>query len=147
MSVRPEVVLIFPVTAEGQVILVRQYKHGAGQILIEFPGGIFNSVDEPGEVAAARELAEETGYSAASLELLGTIWDDPAKQTNRIHLYLARDVVKTQEQDLDDIEAIEMLKVPLAEIQPMVMRGEISVSSSVNLAWLSLNTLKSDSQG
>jgi ADP-ribose pyrophosphatase len=141
VSVRPEVVLVFAVTEAEEVVLVRQYKHGSAQILLEFPGGIFKADEEDSAVAAARELQEETGYVAASWELLGTAWDDPTRQDNRIHFYLARGARLGGAQALDEHEEIEVVLVPLRKLKGMCLRGEICVTGSLGLAFLGLEAL------
>jgi ADP-ribose pyrophosphatase len=142
VSLRPEVVLIFALTAAAEVVLVRQYKHGAGEILVEFPGGTFLPDKESGQAAAARELSEETGYTAPELQLLGTAWDDPTRQNNRIHFYLARDARQTHAQALDEHEDIEVLHVPLHKLKSMCLSGELCVTGSLALAWLGLEALR-----
>jgi ADP-ribose pyrophosphatase len=142
VSLRPEVVLIFAISADEEVILVRQYKHGAGEILLEFPGGTFVGGSEASADAAARELAEETGYTASQMQFLGAVWDDPTRQNNRIHLYLARGARLTQAQDLDDHEDIEVVKVPLRRLREMCLRGDIAVTGSIALAFRAFEALR-----
>ncbi|MBO3271485.1 NUDIX hydrolase [Hymenobacter defluvii] len=140
VSVRPNVVLIFPLTADDEVLFVRQYKHAAAEILLELPGGVVDAHETEPLKAAARELVEETGY-AGDLTLLSEVIDNPTKDTNRIYFYLARNAHHVAEQHLDPTENIEVVRVPLAEIEGMVLRGEIKVSGSVALCLLALRTL------
>jgi 8-oxo-dGTP pyrophosphatase MutT (NUDIX family) len=132
VSLRPEVVLVFALTAENEVVLVRQYKHG----------GTFLPEEESGASAAARELIEETGFIADSFEFLGAAWDDPTRQNNRIHMYLARYASHAQAQDLDEHEDIEVVKVPLQQLKVMCISGEICVTGSLALAFKALNVLE-----
>jgi len=83
VNIRPDVVLVFPVTADDKVIMVRQYKHGAKEILLEFPGGIIDPGGELPQIAARRELREETGYSSTNFEALNVVYDNPTKDTIR----------------------------------------------------------------
>ncbi|MBW3128086.1 MULTISPECIES: NUDIX hydrolase [Hymenobacter] len=140
VSVRPNVVLIFPLTADDEVLFVRQYKHAAAEILLELPGGVVDAHETEHLQAAARELVEETGY-AGDLTLLSEVIDNPTKDTNRIYFYLARNAHHVAEQHLDPTENIEVVRVPLAEVEGMVLRGEIKVSGSVALCLLALRTL------
>lgn len=135
ISIRPEVVLVFPVTSKGEVVLVRQYKHGAGEILLEFPGGILNDPQEPPLEAARRELEEETGYQSETLHFLTTVWDDPAKQNNRLHLFLAEDCRLSGEQHLDTTEFIEVVHVPLEELRSQINDGLVKTGGAIALAW------------
>ena len=141
VSLRPEVVLIFAVTADDEVVMVRQYKHGAAAILLEFPGGTFLPATESSTAAAARELVEETGYSGTNLELLGNAWDDPTRQDNRVHMYLVRDAQRTKDQDLDENEDIEVVLIPLRKFKAMCLNGEICVTGTLATAFLGLNAL------
>lgn len=141
LSIRPEVVLIFPVTESGEVILVRQYKHGSQQILLEFPGGIFTDPNEDPLAAAARELAEETGYTSDRYRSLGQLWDDPAKQNNRLHLFLAEGARRTVETRFDETEFIELELVRLEDVPAMIADGRICTAGAVALAYRALQTL------
>lgn len=141
VSVRPNVVLTFPLTEDNHVIFVRQYKHAAGDIFIELPGGVVDEHETQPAEAAKREVLEETGYTSDEVELLLEVTDNPTKDTNRMYYFLARNVKKVAEQDLDDSEAIEVLKVPLHEVAGMILEGKINVSGSVALCLLALRKL------
>ena len=142
VSMRPEVALVMAVTADDEVVLVRQYKHGAGEVLLEFPGGVFRQEKEEPQAAAARELAEETGYTAVDWQALGATWDDPTRQDNRIHFFLARGAQRTQAQQMDENEDIEVVRVPLHRVMDMCVDGRVRVSGSIALAALGLAALR-----
>jgi len=141
VSVRANVALIFALTPDQQVVLVRQYKHGIGEILIELPGGMVDEHEHTPLEAARRELLEETGYTSDQFEQVAEVSDNPTKDTNRIHFFLARNARKVAEQDLDETENIEVLTVPLTQIEPMVLSGQIRVAGSVALCLLTLRKL------
>lgn len=141
VSVRPNVALTFPVTADDEVIFVRQYKHGVGRILLELPGGVVDADETEPLEAARRELLEETGYTADTLELLLDVYDNPTKDTDTIYFYLARNAHQVAEQDLDETENIEVVRVPLAEVEAHILRGDIRVAGSVALCLLALRRL------
>jgi 8-oxo-dGTP pyrophosphatase MutT (NUDIX family) len=141
VSVRPNVVLTFPVTEDGHVLFVRQYKHAAGDIFIELPGGVIDEHETDPLEAAKRELLEETGYASDDVEPMLQVIDNPTKDTNKIYYFLARNVRKIAEQDLDESEHIEVLKVPLQEVEQMVLSGQVNVAGSVALCLLALRKL------
>jgi ADP-ribose pyrophosphatase len=141
VSVRPDVVLTFPVTADNQVVFVRQYKHAAAAVFIELPGGVIDDHETNPLEAARREMLEETGYTSDDMELVLEVIDNPTKDTNRIYFYLARNARQVATQDLDESESIEVLHVPLHDVENMVLSGQINVSGSVALCLLALKKL------
>jgi ADP-ribose pyrophosphatase len=143
VSVRPNVVVIFALTDNDEVVLVRQYKHGVQQIVTELPGGVVDD-DEDFEEAARRELLEETGYSSHRFEKIATLFDNPTKDTNKINLYFAKDAKKKGEQALDENEEIEVHMVKKDLLQGKILSGEINVSGSVAGILLALNYLSNE---
>ncbi|MBI5490357.1 MAG: NUDIX hydrolase [Deltaproteobacteria bacterium] len=129
---------VIPVTQDGRVILIRQFRAGARQVTLEIPGGLV----EPGETpleAAKRELREETGYSAADWTPLGSVQPNPAIQGNRCHTFLARGAVPTGGLALEPMEDIEVEPVPLAAVPGLIARSEIEhtlVISAFVRMWL-----------
>jgi 8-oxo-dGTP pyrophosphatase MutT (NUDIX family) len=130
VSVRPEIAVVVPLTAAGEVVLVHQWKQGIREFMLEIPGGLVDDGESP-EEAARRELVEETGYAApAPLEPLG-VWElDPTKSSNRAHAFLARDVVRVGEPRPDPQEEIELVLLPLADAVAAVADGRISAVTS-----------------
>ncbi|EJF09092.1 NUDIX hydrolase [Pontibacter sp. BAB1700] len=141
VSVRPDVVLTFPLTEDGHVLFVRQYKHAAADIFIELPGGVIDAHETNPLEAAKRELLEETGYTTDDLEPVLQVIDNPTKDTNKIYYYIARNVREVAAQDLDESEHIEVLKVPLQEVEQMIMSGQVNVAGSIALCLLALRKL------
>ncbi len=124
---------VVPVTASGDLVLVRQYRAGLGALSLEIPGGIIDPGEAPVE-AARRELLEETGYQADAIEPLGIVSPNPAIQNNRCHLFLARDVRLERAPALDASENIEVLHVPVARLHALLDSGAIVHA----LAWCAL---------
>lgn len=115
---------VVPITENDEVVMVAQYRHGADRVMLETPGGMVDPGEDPA-VAAARELLEETGYRAASVERLGGVNPNPALFGNRLHLFLARDVVWQQAIQNSEREETSVELVPLREISERVLAGEI----------------------
>lgn len=139
--VRPDIALVFPVTPDQKVVLVRQYRHATEEILLELPAGSFNPELESPEIAAQRELEEETGYIANELIPLATLYDNPIKDTNKIHLFLAKDACPLGRRNLDITEEIELILVPINELISKIIQGEIQVSGTIAAIFLGINSL------
>jgi 8-oxo-dGTP pyrophosphatase MutT (NUDIX family) len=140
VSVRRDVVLIFALTPDLKVPLVCQYKHGVQKVLREIPGGYVDD-GESHLHAAKRELLEETGYSSDDMQLLAQVHGDPTKDTNTLHLYLAENALKIQDQALDHTEDITVELIPLKRVRKMLMAGEIHVAGSIATIYLALERL------
>jgi len=121
----PDWVNIVPVTDDGRVVLVRQYRAGMDAMTLEIPGGTMDEGETDPAVAARRELLEETGYTADDFLYLGRVVPNPAIQGNFCHFYLASGARPTGPQNLDPSEEISVEVVRLAEIRPMIDRHEI----------------------
>ncbi len=100
---------------ENFFIMVKQWRHGAGQLSIEFPGGVINAGEKP-ETGARRELLEETGYKAGKLVHLGSVFTNPAIMSNKIHFFAATDLINTKARQLDDDEYLDFLIEPVKKI-------------------------------
>ena len=92
MVEHPGASVVLAVDDEDRVLVVRQYRHPAGQRLVELPAGLLDQPGEDPEEAARRELVEETGYDAASWTRLASTYSSPGVTSEVIHLYLARDL-------------------------------------------------------
>jgi len=123
----PPWVNVIPLTAENQVVMIRQYRHGTGEVTLEIPGGLVEAQDTPIE-AARRELREETGYREDKIISLGDVHPNPAIQNNRCYTFLATNVYCAGRQELDDKEDIEVVTHALAEIPQLIREGVITHS-------------------
>ncbi len=118
----PGAVAVVPLLPNGRVVLVRQYRHAAGQALLEIPAGTLDQPGESLEAAATRELAEETGYQAAELRELVTFYTAPGFCTERITLFLATGLTRGDQSLMDD-EAISVEEIALADVPDLIARG------------------------
>ncbi|MDF1544825.1 MAG: NUDIX hydrolase [bacterium] len=139
---RPDYCVIFPITTDRKVVLVRQYRQGAGVVSLELPGGLFEPGESDPESVARRELVEETGYGKGKFRLIGTLFPNPAVQNNTAYCYLAEDVTITGEQNLDHNEDIEILLTPIEQLQEMLTRTEIKHAIHLGVMLMALNELK-----
>ncbi len=117
---------IVPVTPQGEIVLIEQYRHGSGEIEYEVPGGALNhgGKEDPKE-AALRELQEETGFTSSKLDLILSHRPNPALQNNSLHTYIAWDATLLGEQNLDPYEDIAVRAKTVAEVEAMIDQGKI----------------------
>jgi ADP-ribose pyrophosphatase len=127
----PNWVQVLAITPEDQVVMVRQYRHGCGEILLELPGGLIDKGDDNSEKSVERELLEETGYAAEEYVLLAETYPQPAVLSNTGSTYLARNVRKIADPQPDAAEDIEVCLVNLEGIPDMIRKGEIVNSQSI----------------
>jgi len=107
--VHPGASAILPIVEPGKILMVRQYRHPVGEVLLEIPAGTLKPGEDP-MACAARELEEETGYRAGKLAHLATIYPAPGYSSEILHIYLARDLrrgVQAPEMN-EDISIVEM---------------------------------------
>ncbi len=117
---------IVPVTSEGMMVLVKQYRHGAGAAFLEIPGGSTDGRNnEDPKVAGERELLEETGYKPREMIYCGYHYPNPALQNNRMHTFLALGCEKVADQSLDPFEDLTVELKSVADVFGMWMRGEL----------------------
>lgn len=126
----PDWVNVVPVTTEGRIVLVRQFRYGTNDFSLEVPGGVIESGEDP-VVAGVRELTEETGYAGGHARLLGSVHPNPAIQSNRCHAVLVDGVSLSQPLDWDADEEIETLTASLEEVLAWVKEGKITHSLSL----------------
>jgi 8-oxo-dGTP pyrophosphatase MutT (NUDIX family) len=119
----PPWVNVVAITEDDQVVLVRQYRHGAGQVHFEIPAGITDPDDLSLESAARRELLEETGHEGGVWSPLLTVSANPALQNNLTHTFLAEGVRKTRDPHLDANEDLRVHVVSLAEVERLIETG------------------------
>lgn len=129
---------IVPRTKSGELVMIRQFRHGKGGDVLEIPGGLIDPGEDP-QRAAERELLEETGYRGR-LRLLGQANPNPALFTNTLYTYLAEDCEQVAEIDNDAVEETIVELVPEAELPARVQAGEVDHALVLTaLYWLHLH--------
>lgn len=141
----PDWVSVVARDQDGQFILVKQYRHATREVHLEIPGGGVHKNERP-EVSAQRELREETGYSAKTLQHLSSQFPNPAIQDNKVHVYLADNCEYQGPQELDEYEDIEVVKMSLTEVEQAIKDSKINHTISVAALMIALRHVKSSNK-
>ncbi|WP_263770552.1 NUDIX hydrolase [Propionivibrio soli] len=126
------VAMVIPVLPTGEIVLVRQYKHGIGEITIEFPAGRIES-DQTPEMAAHAELRQETGLKAGSLEPIGEFFPAPTKDSTRVFGFVATECVFSEKQDFDQTEDIDVIRADSRQLDQWIREGKVASSDTIAL--------------
>jgi ADP-ribose pyrophosphatase len=131
---------VFALTPQNEAVLVRQFKYGIGRIILELPSGFIDEGEAPRD-AAIRELAEETGYVADSIDFVRTLVADPTNSMMLMHLFIARGACPRVSQKFDVTEQIEVELVSLDRLREHLRSGEIESATQVAAIYTVLETL------
>ena len=131
----PDWAVVAPVTAAGELVLVRQFRFGAQQLSLELPGGVIERGEDPAR-AAVRELVEETGYRGGEAEVLGWVHPNPAIQSTRAHLIVVPDVQLAESTDWDADEELSLTLAPIDDVLAMGRSGQITHALMLNMLFL-----------
>lgn len=134
-------VIVFPVTEDGELVLVRQYKHGARKVLLELPVGRIEKSDRNTRAAALRELREETGYAPGRMALTRTFQIFSTSSTGKFWLYVARGCRRVGEPLDTPKEITDVVRVPLARVRALVRAGKIASLVHVGAIYAALDRL------
>ena len=137
----PDCVAIVPVDAQGNVLLVRQYRHATGKELLEIPAGGIDPGEDP-ETAVRREMSEETGFSPRTVKRLGGFYSSPGFCTEYLHLFLAADLVP-HPLVAEDTDSIHVVKVRPEDIEGLIKSEAIRDSKSIAGIYTYLRTIGS----
>lgn len=119
----PGAVAIIPVTKEGKVVLIRQYRQALNRIIVEIPAGKLEAGEEP-LTCAKRELEEETGYKSEKLEYVTSFYTSPGFADEIIHLYFTNELEKGTV-ELDEDEFVEVIEVTIEEAEELIQAKDI----------------------
>ncbi|QEC69918.1 NUDIX hydrolase [Panacibacter ginsenosidivorans] len=137
----PEWATGFPVTEDGKIILVKQYRQALGEVCIEIPGGCVDDTDATPEDGIRRELLEETGYAFETVHYLGRTSANPSTNSNLMHMFIALGGRKIQEQVLDHNEEIEVFEVTMDELLQLLEERRIVQSMHMTTIFYALRYL------
>ncbi len=130
---------VVPLTPAGEIVCVRQFRHGIGDFTLEVPAGLIDPHDPSPVAAAERELREETGYRCAAIVPIGELQPNPALFTNRCHVFLATGVEYEGAPQWDPNEEMEIELVKAVDLPELVRTGRIR--NALTVAALHLATL------
>ncbi|MBO9367372.1 MAG: NUDIX hydrolase [Chloroflexi bacterium] len=132
-------VILLPLDEAGNLLFVRQYRHAAGEMLLELPAGSLDEGESP-EACAARELREETGYAARKLEKVGEFFLAPGYSTEKMSVFIARELYAAPLQ-ADADEFLDLVRLPLEEALRAAENGEIPDAKSLAALYLARGRL------
>lgn len=134
---------IVPFTEDGHFLINKQYKHGIGFEVLEFPAGGIDAHEQDPLITAHRELMEETGYSVADdqIELLAHMYANPTGARTRAWWYLARNIRRTGIPKVDPTEVIETQLVTPKELLALIHNGSFAVQGQIAAAYMALERL------
>ena len=122
----PDWAQVIAITEDGQMVMVNQYRHAAEDRFLEVPGGTIEPHNGESNVEGAlRELEEETGYTG-ELKYVGSHYPNPALQTNKVDVFVAKNCRLEKLQQLDPYEDIEVVLMPVSEVYRMAEQGKIT---------------------
>ena len=122
---------VVPVTDEGKILMVRQYRNALERYTLEIPAGALDTADEPGITCASRELEEETGYRSENLEWLINLRTTVAFCNEKIEVFVARNLIPSK-QHLDEDEFIDLGAYTMEELKEKIYSGEIEDAKTVS---------------
>ena len=117
-------VCVVPITAEGEIIMERQFRYPFDEVIWEIPAGKLDKDERSPLEGAMRELKEETGYTAENYKFIGLYYPSPAILSEKIYMYVATGL-KEGERDLDEDEFLDVVKVPFDKVVDMILDGKI----------------------
>jgi len=131
------------VTEEEKIVMVRQYRYPVDQITFELAGGIIEKGEDP-QMAALREMQEETGYTSNEVEYLFKVAANPALNSNFAYFYLAKNAVKTEAQNFDELEDLDVVSFSKEEFLQLLHENKLQhgvqlgamYEAMIRLGWL-----------
>ncbi|QQT30752.1 NUDIX hydrolase [Sphingobacterium multivorum] len=136
----PDWVNMIGITEQNELLVIKQYRHGAGIISLEIPAGTTEAGEDP-KNAAVREMLEETGYQFDQIEEIAKLYANPATSGNITYTYLMTGGKKVQEQALDEHEEIDVYRIPLEEAKSMLLDNKFNQALHASALFYAFNKL------
>jgi ADP-ribose pyrophosphatase len=137
----PTWVNVVALTKDHHVVLVRQYRHGLQQTVLELPSGTVEATDASAHAAVQRELLEETGYACGDVVETGRLSPNPANHTNWTYCFLATGVERVTEPMAEDTERLETVLMPLSEVVGLASKGGLVQALHIGALFFALHAL------
>lgn len=137
----PNWVNMVGITEDNKLLVIKQYRHAAEEIILEIPAGTIEEGEEP-QFAAEREMLEETGYAFSKIEKIAELYANPATSKNITHTYLMQGGKKVQEQDLDESEDIEVMLVSMEEAKELLLQNKFGQALQSSALFYAFHKLK-----
>lgn len=130
VAVHPGGAVIIPVKENGNIVMITQFRYPLKKVMLELPAGKLDKGEDP-YICAERELEEETGYRAGSIEKLGSIFTTPGFCTEELHIYLARNLKPGKHNREEGEQGMEVFEFSFSEIDEKIRNGEIKDAKSI----------------
>jgi ADP-ribose pyrophosphatase len=141
VAIHPGGAAVVPVTSEGKIVLLTQFRHPVQKDTLEIPAGKLDNNEDP-FVCAKRELEEETGYRSDNIKKLGEIYTTPGFCNEVLHLYIARDLVPGDHNREDGEEGMELFELTFDEIDEKIKNGELLDAKTICAVYMAKQILK-----
>jgi ADP-ribose pyrophosphatase len=140
IAIHPGGACIVPVTAEGKIVLLTQFRYPVQKTTLEIPAGKLDHNEDP-FLCAKRELEEETGYRSDNITKLGEILTTPGFCTEVLHLYIAKDLVAGEPRREDGEQGMELFEYTFDEIDEMIKKGTLVDAKTICAVYMAKQVL------
>lgn len=141
VAIHPGGACVVPVTSEGKIVLITQFRYPVQKVTLEIPAGKLDNNEDP-FICAKRELEEETGYRSENIKKLGEILTTPGFCTEVLHLYIATDLIPGNHNREDGEEGMELFELTFDEIDEKIKNGELPDAKTICAIYMAKQLLQ-----